>query len=484
MYIKNFSFWYTPQGKSILENISLKIEKNENIAIVGPNGSGKTTLAYCLCGIIPHLIKGRIEGDVFINNKSTTDYHVGDIIKDIGVIFQNPDTQFVTLRVKDEIAFALENADMSEDEIRSRFSSAVKRFDLSDLLDKSPQDLSMGQKQKVALASVIAMKPNVLLLDEPASTLDPRGRRWFVEAIRELREHMTIIMLSHDLEFIRKIADRVIVIHEKTIKYDGSLDLLDSKEVLRLFDLNGNHPKCSSHPSTKPIIRVENLSFRYSRSDKMSLDNVSFEVRAGEIFGIVGPNGSGKSTLFMLMQGLRKPKKERILLDGKYISQMDFPELIKKQGILFQNPDHQIFASSVDEELRFGLKNAKMGEEEIKKRIETASSFLNFDDMSRDPHSLSYGQRKLLSLATVIAMNPNVYLLDEPELGLDIGFIDKFEKCLIRLNREGKTFVIVSHNLDLIENMTHRLIFMEDGRITKEGPTKEVIGDVRDYFDR
>lgn len=483
MYIKNLSFWYSPQGKPILENISLKIENNENIAIVGPNGSGKTTLAYCLCGIIPHLIKGRIEGDVIINNKSTKDYHVRDIINNIGVIFQNPDTQFVTLRVRDEISFALENMDLPDQEIESRFYSAVKSFDLSDLLDKSPQDLSMGQKQKVALASVIAMKPKVLLLDEPASTLDPRGRRWFVDTIRELRGQLTIIMLSHDLEFIRKISHRVIVIHDKTIKYDGSPDLFKSKDVLQLFSLDGNNGKCLTQPSTKPVIQVENLSFRYSRSDKLSLDNVSFEVKAGEVLGVVGPNGSGKSTLFLLMQGLRKPKRGRILIDGKDVSQMDFLELITKQGILFQNPDHQIFATSVDEELRFGLKNAKMDEDEMKRRIETVSGFLNFDDLSRDPHSLSYGQRKLLSLATVIAMNPYVYLLDEPELGLDIGFIDKFEKCLIKLNREGKTFVIVSHNLDLIENMTHRLIFLEDGRITKEGPTKQVISDVRDYFD-
>lgn len=484
MHVKNFSFWYSAQGKPILKNINLKIEKNENIAILGPNGSGKTTLAYCLCGIIPHLINGKVDGDILINGKSIRDYKIRNIIKNVGVIFQNPDTQFVTLRVKDEVAFGLENADYPEDEIESRFNYVVKKFDLLDLLDKSPQDLSMGQKQKVALASVIAMTPNVLLLDEPASTLDPRGRRLFVEAIRALRGHMTIIMLTHDWEFIRKIADRVIVIHDRTIKYDGSLDLLKSKDVMRLFGLDGNHHECLAQPSTKPVIQVEDLSFRYSRSDKLSLDNVSFEVKAGEALGVVGPNGSGKSTLFSLMQGLRKPKRGRILIDGKDIIQMDFPELIKKQGILFQNPDHQIFAPSVDEELRFGLKNAKMNEGEMKRRIETASGFLNFDDLSRDPHSLSYGQRKLLSLATVIAMNPDVYLLDEPELGLDIGFIDKFEKCLIKLNREGKTFVIVSHNLNLIKNMTHRLIFLEDGRITKEGPTKQVIGDVRDYFDR
>jgi len=143
MHVKNFSFWYSAQGKPILKNINLKIEKNENIAILGPNGSGKTTLAYCLCGIIPHLINGKVDGDILINGKSIRDYKIRNIIKNVGVIFQNPDTQFVTLRVKDEVAFGLENADYPEDEIESRFNYVVKKFDLLDLLDKSPQDLSM-----------------------------------------------------------------------------------------------------------------------------------------------------------------------------------------------------------------------------------------------------------------------------------------------------------------------------------------------------
>ena len=483
--VNNLSFWYTTARTSTIDRADLKIQDNEIVAIVGPNGSGKTTLGYCLCGIIPHLIKGKMEGDVAVDGRNTKDHPLKDIIRDIGVIFQDPDAQFVTLRVREEIAFGLENIDLPQKEIDARLDSVVDRFGLSDLLDRAPQDLSMGQKQKVALASVMAMRPKILLLDEPASTLDPRGQRKFLDAIREMKDGLTIIMLTHNFDYVRSIADRVIVIHDKTVKFDGAPDLLTRKDVLRLFGVNdGQRNKSNAAPREDALIRIEGLSYKYSRSHKLSLDDVSFAVNKGEVLGIVGPNGSGKSTLLFLMHGLLKPFRGRVLIDGRDVSKIDFPELAVRQGILFQNPNHQIFNPTIKEELSFGLKNLGLGEEEIETRIRQVSDFLNFEDLSRDPHSLSYGQRKLLSLATVLAMNPEVILLDEPELGMDIGFMDKFEKRLLELNRSGKSFVVASHDLDLIEDVSHRVLFLEDGRVAKVGPTQQVMGEVRDYFDR
>lgn len=483
--VNNLSFSYPAADVTTIDKADLKIEDDETVAIVGPNGSGKSTLGYCLCGIIPHLIKGKMMGDVAVDGLNTKDHPLKDIIKNIGVIFQDPDAQFVTLRVKDEIAFGLENIDLPQEEINARLDSVIERFGLSDLLDRAPQDLSMGQKQKVALASVMAMRPKILLLDEPASTLDPRGQRKFLDAIREMKDGLTVIMLTHNFDYVRSIADRVIVIHDKTVKFDGPPDLLDRKEVLRLFGVNdGARNKSNAAPPADPLIRIEGLSYKYSRSCKLSLDDVSFAVNRGEVLGIVGPNGSGKSTLLFLMHGLLKPLRGRVLIDGKEVSKIDFPKLAVKQGILFQNPNHQIFNPTIREELSFGLKNLGLGEEEIETRIRQVSDFLNFEDLSRDPHSLSYGQRKLLSLATVLAMNPEVILLDEPELGMDVGFMDKFEKRLLKLNRSGKSFVIASHDLDLIEDVSHRVLFLEDGRVAKVGPTEQVMSEVRDYFDR
>ena len=419
-----------------------------------------------------------------IDGKDTKIHSLNDIISDIGILFQDPDAQFVTLRVKDELAFGLENMDLPEDEINARLDEAVEHFALSELLNSAPQDLSMGQKQTVALASVIAMKPKILILDEPASTLDPRGKKKFLNAISELKENLTIVLLTHNFDYVRSIADRVIVIHDKTIRFDGMPDLLTKREVLQLFGVDDHEIKNLATPSANPLIRVENISYRYSRSREFSLDDVSFVVNKGEVLGIAGPNGSGKSTLLLLMHRLLKPNRGRISIDGKHVSKMDFPELARKQGILFQNPNHQIFTSSIKEELSFGLKNLGLSEEKIEKRIALASDFVKFGDLTKDPHSLSYGQRKLLSLATVLAMNPEIILLDEPELGMDIGFMDKFEKLLLKLNRSGKTFVIVSHDLDLMEKLTHRIIFLERGKIMDEGATKQTIDKMRGYFDQ
>ncbi len=483
--INNLSFWYPETNSPAIDSVNLKIQNDQTVAIIGPNGSGKTTLGYCLCGIIPHLIKGMMKGDVFVDYRNTRDHPLKAIIKDIGIIFQDPDSQFVTLRVKEEIAFGLENMDLSQREIDARFNDVVERFSLSNLLNSAPQDLSMGQKQRVALASVIAMRPKILLLDEPASTLDPRGQRKFLDVIKELKGSLTIIMLTHNFDYVRSVADRVIVIHDKTVKFDGAPDLLRRRDVLSLFGVNdGQREKSLAPPNPSPLIRVDGISYRYSRSRILSLDNVSFVVNRGEVLGIVGPNGCGKSTLLFLMHGLLKPWRGRVLIDGRNVSKLDFPELASRQGILFQNPNHQIFSPSIEEEMSFGLKNLGLDEVEIKRRINLASGFFNFADLSKDPHSLSYGQRKLLSLATVLAMNPGIILLDEPELGMDIGFVDKFEKRLLWLNQSGRTFVIASHDLDLIEDVAHRVVFLKEGRVVEEGPTEQVISVVRDYFDR
>lgn len=484
IHTNNLSFWYPRVDVPIISQINLEIETNETIAIVGPNGSGKTTLGYCLCGVIPHLINGKMEGEVIVDGKDTKKHPLEDFISDISIIFQNPDAQFVTLRVKDELAFGLENIDLPQEEIDNRVTEVVKHFGLSELLNSAPQDLSMGQKQKVALASVIAMKPKILLLDEPASTLDPRGRKRFLKVINELKKDLTIVLLTHNFDYVKSIADRVVVLHNKTIRFDGTPDLLTKKEVLRLFDVDEHEINNLGTSGTNPFIHVKNLSYKYPRSHELTLDDVSFVVNEGEVLGIVGPNGSGKSTLLLLMHGLLKANRGRVLIDGENVAKMEFPDLARKQGILFQNPNHQIFTPSIKEELSFGLKNLGLSEGEIENRIALASDFIKFGDLAKDPHSLSYGQRKLLSLATVLAMNPEIILLDEPELGMDIGYMNKFEKLLLKLNRSGKTFVVVSHDLDLIENLTHRIIFLDEGRITDKGTTKQIIGKVRDYFDQ
>lgn len=482
--INNLYFSY-PNSNSVLESLNLKVERGETIAIIGPNGSGKTTLGFCLCGLVPHVIKGQMKGYVKINGKDTRESKLEDIIRDIGYIFQDPDSQFVTLRVKDELAFGLENIEIDEIEIQKRVDIVSKRFALSDIMDSAPQEISMGQKQKVILASVIAMKPNILVLDEPASNFDPRLRNEFIKLVKKLQDDgFTIIIFSHNFEQVKKLAKRVLVLHNNTFKLDCPSEHIDSNQVLNLFKMeNKNIIKNSTNQNSPPLLSFKNISFKYPRNKIDVLKNVSFTVKKGRVLGVAGSNGSGKSTILFLMANLLKPKEGKVIFNGTDVNKISSKEFAKLIGIVFQNPNHQIFSATVLDELKFGLVNFGIPQNEISNRIKKVSDVVdNLGSLDRDPHSLSYGQRKLLTISTVLLMNPDVILFDEPELALDIGSLNKIKNLIINLNKDGKTIVVVSHDLELLEEITHDIIFIDDGHILYEGETDFVIGDVRRFF--
>jgi energy-coupling factor transport system ATP-binding protein len=483
--VTDLTFTYPKQLFAVLNKINFYVQKGESLAILGSNGSGKTTLGYCLCGIIPKLINGRMDGQVIIYDKNTIDYSLHELFSDSGFIFQDPDSQFVTLRVRDELLLGIENLNIPRDEINKRLSEVIKYFNLEDLLNKSPKDLSMGQKQKVAIASIIAMGPKLLILDEPASTLDPKERNNFFNILNDLKKKgLTIIFITNNFDDVKAIAKRILVIHEGSISLDGKPEMVNSKEILQFFNVDNNIVYEKNLNIGKIKICVENLSYKYPNSKEFAIKDVSFTVNHGEILGVVGPNGSGKSTLLLLMNNLIKANSGQVLIDGENIKELDFHKIARKQGIVFQNPNYQIFASSIKEELSFGLNNIGCDQKEIEMRIKAVSDFVNFKDTTKDPNSLSFGWRKLLAMASVIIMDPEIILIDEPELGMDIGYIKRFEILLSKLNKFGKTFVIASHNLDLIERLTHRIIFLEKGKQVQEGKTEEIIGGIRDYFGR
>lgn len=481
--IENLSFSY-PDTPPILENLNLSVSKGETITIMGPNGSGKTTLGSCLCGLIPHVIKGEMEGNVTINGINTRKSKIEDIINGIGYFFQNPDSQFVTLRVKDELTFGLENQNIDEFEVERRVDEVSNLFGLSRIMDRAPQELSMGQKQKVILASLVAMKPKILVLDEPSSNFDPKMQKEFVGIIKKFQEEgFTIIIFSHNLNQVKEISERVLVLRDKNFKFDGSPDFLTSESLSKIYEIEGENLRKPSLPEDAlPLIHFEKVSFRYSRAEDEAVKNVSFTVRKGEILGIAGPNGSGKSTILLLMANLLKPSKGMVKLNGVEVERMEFHELAKQIGIVFQNPNHQIFAPTVLDELRFGLTNLDFRENEINRRIDTVSGLVDLGNLSRDPHSLSYGQTKLLSIATVLLMDPQIVLLDEPELSLDIGYKTKIENLLLKLNKEGKTIVVVSHDLDLLEKLSHRIIFIDGGELKYEGVSEYMSNELRRLF--
>lgn len=482
--INNLSFSYQ-NSPTVLENLNLKVNEGETIAIVGPNGSGKTTLGCCLCGLIPHIIKGKMDGEVIINRKNTREHNLEDIIKNIGYIFQDPDSQFVTLRVKDELTFGLENIDLDDNEIKKRVNEISNLFCLSDIMDRAPQEISMGQKQKVILASIVAMKPNILVLDEPSSNFDPKLQKEFIDIIKKFQtEKFTIIIFSHNFNQIRKIANRVIVLNNKKFQFDFAPEFLCSEKITNIFRVEKDNIKkpVLSHESST-ILSFENVSFKYPRNEKSIIEKLSFTIKQGEIFGIAGPNGSGKSTLLLLMSNLLKPNKGKVTINGIDINKINYYEFVKLLGIVFQNPNHQIFASTILEELVFGLTNLGIPQNEIHNRIKKVSDIINdMGDLNRDPHALSYGQRKLLCIATVLLMDSKIILFDEPELALDIGFLSKIKNLILRLNMEGKTIVVISHDLELLEDLTHNILFLDDGKIKFEGKSDLIINKIKEFF--
>ena len=485
--IIDLNFTYSGQVIPVLNKINLHIPKGESVAILGLNGSGKTTLGYCLCGIIPKLIRGKIEGQIFIDGMDTKIHSFHEIIPNIGFIFQDSDSQFITLRVRDELLFGLENQNLSKDEIRSRFNQSVKNFNLDGLLDKSPQNLSMGQKQKVAIASVIAMKPKLLIFDEPTSALDPLERNNLINIIQNLkREGLTIIIFTHNFENAKSLADRILIIQNCEIIFNEKSERVNSNIVRKILKCGDVASIKKNYITAKPKIIIQNLSYKYQNSKQEIINNISFTVNQNEILGIVGSNGSGKSTLLSLISGLKKPKKGQIIIDDKNIEKMKFSEIAEKMSIVFQNPNHQIFAPTIYEELTFGLKNIRLNKIEIDERINEITNhylkFLRKKDIYKDPHTLSFGQRKFLAMACAIAMKSEIILIDEPELGLDMCYRIESEKLLLDLNKSGTTIIIASHNLDLIERLTHRIIYLKNGKILKEGKTIELIGEIRNYF--
>ena len=462
--VENLKFSYPHTTKPVLQNVSFEVNSSECVAIIGPNGCGKTTLSYCISGIFPHIFSHKFEGEITIGDLKVKDGPFEKIIEQIGYIFQNPDNQFVTLRVKDELLFGLENLNVSTSEIESRLAPIIQQFDLNELLNSQPQDLSMGQKQKVALASVLIMHPKILILDEPGSTLDYRGKKNFIEAIKVVKEKgITVLLFSHELSQVQMVADRVIGLKNGGILFNKPVGEVGNKDYRDLYDLDKNNKEISFTTDFKkatPKLEINDLSFKYPRETKRALNNISFNITQNEILGLVGENGSGKTTLLLLIAGLLTPRNGAICFDHKKAHAMNFKELAKFVSIFFQNPDHQIFLPTIQEELSFGMRNLGVSEKTILERIEWAKDFFELDDIDRAPHSFSYGWRQILCLASTVLMDSSVILLDEPELGLDLYFRNKFKKLLRHLHEQYHKIIIVStHDMELIKEFSGRVIY-------------------------
>lgn len=527
--VKDF-YWKYPnfigiKSDYVLKDINLEVKEGEFFGITGRSGSGKTTLCYAIAGLIPHQlkipadvenhIKGRVEvlGDLVGGLKKSGEVYevdgVGSKAPDVGFVMQDPESQFLSMSMLHEVSLGLQMMGLEKEEIERRITDALDMVGLGQYREVAykihPAELSGGQKQRLIIASFLAMKPKLLILDEPTSDLDPVGKLEVISTIAELKKKtdMTIILVEHNPDVMLRFADRIAIMYNGEIVETGKpSDLYSRPEILRKysvympdvseladyfsldgkpkFKVEGNTfiPNRRSEPSTERIIDVRKMSFTYPDGTR-ALDDISLTINRGEMVALVGQNGSGKSTLSKVLSGIVPPTTGLVSVSG--ISANDKQgrkQLPLHVGYVFQNPDHQIFTRSVRDELDYGLGNIGVRGEEAEKRItETLSRVGLADKYTEDPMFLGRGQKRRLAVASSIVMKPEILIVDEPTTGQDYRMSKDIMELLTDLNLEGTTILIITHDMRLVAEYCRRVIVMGKGTLVFDGTPEALFMD-------
>jgi energy-coupling factor transport system ATP-binding protein len=519
--VENLTFSYPEARKPALKNVTFKVKEGEFVLIAGPTGAGKTTLCLALAGLIPHTTGGDISGKILVKGVDTKKVKAGRLANIIGLVLQDPESQFIAGDVLHDVAFGLENIGLPCEQIVERVNWAIKTVRLDGFENRMSFHLSGGQKQRVGIAAALALEPEILVLDEPTTELDPVGKVEVISTIKRLREKYktTIIMATHEMENVVDIADKLFVLYEGSLVVSGKpKDLLTNVDLMKklgvkppqvaelsavLYDKKLlNEIPVSFHEAIsafrkiiaektefetrlttesteqnkeKPIIKVENLWFQYPEPPVLALRNVNLEIYSGEFVGIIGQNGSGKTTLVKHFNGLLKPSAGRVIVDGVNTREVSVQALSKKVGYVFQNPDHQIFLNTVKDEIAYGPTNLGLPQDEVQRIVDDILKMMKLEAVANDnPLFLSKGERQKVAVASVLSMKPEVLIVDEPTTGQDFITIRDTVDLLRKLNEEGKTIIIISHNMALVAEICKRVIVMAEGKILLDGSTKEV----------
>ena len=522
IHFKDFSFKYRAQVEPTLHDINLDIYPGEKILIVGPSGSGKSTLAHCLNGLVPFAFKGDIKGEYSIKGQTPSELGIFGLSKMVGTVLQDTDGQFIGLTVAEDIAFALENDRVEQQEMFDKVDKVAELVSVKDLLDHAPGELSGGQKQRVAIGGVMVDDVDIMLFDEPLANLDPATGKTAIELIDEIKksQNATIIIIEHRLEdALYKDVDRILVISEGTIAADMTPDELLCRDVLQskgirepLYLTALKHAGCEvkpeSHPQhietmdvepykakllewfsevelprkkvdTEPILEVRELDFAYTPG-KQILQNINFTVNRGEMISIVGKNGAGKSTLSNLICGFINPSKGDIFLKGSSIAPLSVKERGEKIGLVMQNPNQMISKAMIFEEVALGLAVRGVPEEEIKERVNETLKICGLYPFRNWPISaLSFGQKKRVTIASILVMNPDIIILDEPTAGQDYRHYTEIMEFLKEINeKSGITIIMITHDMHLMLEYTDRAIVIADGELLTDDTPANVLTDV------
>jgi energy-coupling factor transport system ATP-binding protein len=516
--VEDLTFTYAGGASPAVRAIRMSLSAGETVGIMGASGAGKSTLAKCLNRIIPEFEGGELRGVVRIMGRPAT-APVHQLAAEVGMVFQDFEAELFSTTVEHEVAFAMEQVGMGRQEMRARVAAALGAVGLGGLEQRDPTSLSGGQKQRLAIAAVLALAPKVIVLDEPTTDLDPEGRADVFALIRRLRrDGQSLIVIEHDAAELRR-CDRILVLGDGRIVAEGSpetvmarLEMLEQygvhppslNRVLGLLGIGGHardiddaerkirarfpnapHPPASvaaaasvkapapAELPAEPLVNVKAVSFTYPGGPR-ALEAASLEIGAGESLAIVGRNGSGKTTLAKLVVGLLRPDSGTITVGGRDRASLRPGETVREVGYVFQNPDQQIFASTVAEEVRFGPRNLGLSADEIERRCDEVLQAVGLaDKRESDPFMLGKGQRQQLAVAGVLALGPRILILDEPTTGLDYREQRRMMELVTRLNREGVAIVMITHTPWLVAEYARRVVLMRSGRIVFDGGVRE-----------
>ena len=497
-----FTFQYDAQAEATLKDISFDIAKGEKVLILGPSGSGKSTLAQCLNGIIPNIHKGQAQGQVRIDGQDIFKQSIYDKSQLVSTVLQDPDGQFIGLTVAEDLAFALENDCADQSEMKDKVALWAERLDLTSLLNHRPQDLSGGQKQRVSLAGVLIDESPILLFDEPLANLDPKSGQETIDLIDKIHKEVgaTTIIIEHRLEdVLYRPVDRILLVNEGELLFNGSPDeLLSSKlllengireplyvtvlrqlgfdtrsaqnlsqlDALDLSDLAlpARVLKDKKDSSSDSILKVEGLSVSYGDNPAI-IEDMSFSLKKGERLAIVGKNGAGKSTLAKALCGF-VPSQGKLTYKGQDISQDSIAERSERIGFVLQNPNQMISQTMIFDEVALGLRLRGIEEAEVEERVHEVLKTCGLYSFRKWPISaLSFGQKKRVTIASILVLKPEIIILDEPTAGQDYKTYTDIMNFLDSLQKQGHTIVMITHDMQLMLEYSDRCLVVVEGKI-------------------
>ena len=515
--VEHLKYRYPHTKKLALDDISFTAEKGEFIGIIGENGAGKSTLSQAFCGLVPQFYKGAYGGKVTVDGIDAATTPTAELCKKVGLIFQNPFNQLSGAKdtVWDEVAFGLENFGVPAEQIHERLDKVLHQLDIWQFREKNPFDLSGGQMQRVAIASVLAMEPEILLLDEPTSQLDPQGSEEVFHTVELLaKTGITIFMIEQKMEKLASYCDKILLLHEgKQIDFDTPEKIFSRPDLAELgicppyvtrycieqnlFRPDGTYPvtmedvkrvlkrdmerKVTLPQLTDPVLTevpedrfaVRNLKFSYTE-DHPIFENFQLSLDQRPT-AIIGQNGAGKTTLVRLLKGLLKPSAGTILYQGEDISRRTVASLAGQVGYVFQNPDDQIFKYKVIDEVMFGPLNIGMPKEKAKEKAMEALSLTELTSYAGEiPYDLELSQRKLVAIASVLAMDTDVIILDEPTIAQDYRGKEIIRNIITSLSGQGKLVLAILHDMDFVAQCFSRVVVLAHGQLLADGTPSEV----------